>query len=400
MGGARKQRGVIVRRYKTTSAIQIEFTYRGSRCRESLKIEATPSNLKYAANLRGEILNSIERGTFRYADYFPDSPRAKLFGHAGRRRTVEEALTSYIAGIEEAAAAGNMSPGTLHGYRSAVEHHLVPTFGKTALRDLTTAELRDWMRGMVTTAKTVRNILTPLRAVLDDAVADGEIEFSPLSKIQTRRVLRGHKRSGYVVDPFDLDEIRAILAASEGQSRNLIQFAFWSGLRTSELIALEWRDIDFVHGAVRVQRAVVEGVEKGPKTEAGRRDVLLLPPARAALVAQKPYSFIAGGRVFQRPVALVPWTHPSEIQREAWAPALKRAGVRYRIPYQTRHTYASMLLMAGERPLWVAQQMGHVDVEMIYRVYATWIPDPKQEGGYKPVADWNIDTGATREAGK
>jgi len=60
--------------------------------------------------------------------------------------------------------------------------------------------------------------------------------------------------------------------------------------------------------------------------------------------------------------------------RQAWAGILRRAGIRYRNPYQTRHTYASMLLTAGENPMWVATQMGHADWGMIRKVYGRWIP--------------------------
>ena len=41
------------------------------------------------------------------------------------------------------------------------------------------------------------------------------------------------------------------------QTRNIFEFAFWTGLRTSELIALEWGDIDFDRAIVRVRRAYV-----------------------------------------------------------------------------------------------------------------------------------------------
>lgn len=41
------------------------------------------------------------------------------------------------------------------------------------------------------------------------------------------------------VNPFTLEEINKIFNSCTGQIRNLIQFAFWSGLRTSELIALK-----------------------------------------------------------------------------------------------------------------------------------------------------------------
>ena len=69
------------------------------------------------------------------------------------------------------------------------------------------------------------------------------------------------------IDPFSPDEINAILGAADGPIRNLLQFAFWTGLRTSELIALRWEDVD--GDAIHVQRAKVRGKLKSPKTEAG-----------------------------------------------------------------------------------------------------------------------------------
>jgi integrase len=43
-------------------------------------------------------------------------------------------------------------------------------------------------------------------------------------------------------------------------------------------------------------------------------------------------------------------------------------------PYQSRHTYASMMLSAGENPMWVAKQLGHKDRTMIAKVYGRWMP--------------------------
>src|SRR5262245_64719659 len=72
-----------------------------------------------------------------------------------------------------------------------------------------------------------------------------------------------------------------------------------------------------------------------------------------------------------------------------WAPALRRAGVRYRKPYQTRHTYASMALMAGESPMWVAKQMGHTDWSLTAKRYARWIPSDMPDAGKKMTAAWS-----------
>ncbi len=64
-----------------SKTIRIIFRYRGVRCRESLKLKATSANIKFAINLRGEILNAIARGTFNYLTYFPKSNNAKKFGY-------------------------------------------------------------------------------------------------------------------------------------------------------------------------------------------------------------------------------------------------------------------------------------------------------------------------------
>lgn len=69
-----------------------------------------------------------------------------------------------------------------------------------------------------------------------------------------------------------------------------------------------------------------------------------------------------------------------------WVPAMKKAGVRYRRPNQTRHTYASMMLSAGEHPMWVAKQMGHTDWTMIARAYRRWMPTADKTAGEKAEA--------------
>lgn len=109
----------------------------------------------------------------------------------------------------------------------------------------------------------------------------------------------------------------------------------------------------------------------------------LLRPAMEALKAQKAHTFLADAEVFQNPRTLERWAGDGPIRKTMWVPAMKKAGVRYRRPYQTRHTYASMMLSAGEHPMWVAKQMGHTDWTMIARVYGRWMPSGDEEAGFK-----------------
>jgi len=166
----------------------------------------------------------------------------------------------------------------------------------------------------------------------------------------------------------------------------LWRFAFFSGLRSSELIALHWEDIDWDKKTANINKAFVCGEFKTTKTPSGVRKLLLLPPALKALKLQKQYTFSLKGQVFYNPYTNQPWTDARQIRERAWCPIIKAAGVRYRNPYQTRHTYASMMLSKGENILWVAQQMGHVNIEMVIEHYAKWIPDNDITEGYKPIS--------------
>ena len=359
------------------SSIQIDFYYLGKRCRETLKLEPTKANLTFAQRFKATILHEIAIGTFTYSKHFPNSKHARL-GSKTNNKTVPQALDNFIE-----ASRRTLQKSTWRDYRSSIEHHLKPQFGEMRLADVTSSTIKTWIGGLTISNKRINNVLIPLRTIFDDAYSDGVIDRNPVSRISNLSVRTDEP------NPFKPDEVKAILEVLSPQGANLIQFAIWTGLRTSELIALEWGDIDWKAGLVRVRRATVNKHTKQPKTKAGERDVKLFPPALDSLKSQKQFTFIAGGRVFNNPRTNTPWETDGQIRKTMWTPALKKACVLYRNPYQTRHTYASTLLSAGENPLWVAQQMGHKDWGMIRKRYGRWIPDVDTSAGGKVMAFWS-----------
>src|SRR5688572_2041976 len=83
-------RGISIRSYRGgIESFEIQFHFRGVRCRETLKgLPVTRANERYAINLKAEIEGAIGRGTFKYTDYFPDSKRARLLGHGNSSKTI------------------------------------------------------------------------------------------------------------------------------------------------------------------------------------------------------------------------------------------------------------------------------------------------------------------------
>lgn len=366
-------RGVTVRKHSQGETINITFTYKGVKCREPLSnLEVNNKNLKYAERTLGEIHNKIERGTFIYAEYFPRSSRLKIFGNAATGKTVKMYLDEYLSICETR----KLSPSTINGYkkcRSALSDlYLFPA------SELTPAAIKAWIQSRTTTLKTIRNQLSFLRSALDEAVTDGVLQINPVSLVTASRYQsdKSTTDSDYIVDPLSPAEVEALLAsAGNKQWENLFMFAIQTGLRSSELCALRWRDIDFIGKTAHVQNASVVGVIKGTKTKAGTRKVELNEMAMTVLAAQKAFTFMKDATIFEDPKTKKPWAGADAIRKKAWVPTLRKAGIRYRNPYQTRHTFATRHISQGANLFWLAGQMGHKGPEMLFRHYGSYVKE-------------------------
>lgn len=356
----RGQRGITIR----GNSAQIAFTYQGVRCRETIPIPPTKAAQKELVLKRQAILYEISTGTFDYCKHFPHSKKAREFRKTRPDQyTIGEALKNWLQRNQS-----KCQPSTIRDYNSAIYHHLIPTFGEMAISELTAIMVKAFLADLPCSNKRKSNILIPLRRVFDELYHDEIIDKHPLERV------KNHPTSTREPEPFNADEMSRILQELSGQERNLIQFAFYSGLRTSELIALRWQDVDLDKNCIYVRSARVRGHLKCTKTKSGKREVTLQPQAREALISQQSLTSEQNDIVFHDSRSNQPWKDDQAIRKIVWTPALKRAGIKYRNPYQTRHTFASMLLSRGENPMYVAQQMGHKDWSMIIKVYGRWIP--------------------------
>ena len=358
-----RQRGITIR----GNSAQIAFTYQGVRCRETIPIPPTKAAQKELALKRQAILYEISMGTFDYSKHFPYSKKAKEFRQTRPDRyTIKEAIISWLQRNQ-----AKLQKSTLQDYNSAIYYHLIPTFGDLPIAELTASKVKEWLSELPCSNKRKGNILIPLRQMFEELYHDEIIDKNPLTRVKN---LPKETREP---EPFTQEEIARILNELTGQAKNLIQFAFYSGLRTSELIALRWQDVDFENNRIFVRSAYVRGQLKDTKTKSGKREVTLQPQAKEALLNQQTFTKQQNGTVFHDPDTHQPWRNDQPIRKKVWIPVLKKAGIKYRNPYQTRHTFASTLLSSGANPLWVAQQMGHKDWGQIRKVYGRWIPQSK-----------------------
>lgn len=338
-----------------------------------------------------DIIDSINQGTFDYAVTFPSSKRAQLFGQENEL-TVQAYLETWIDGMQPF-----LKASTHKNYVKIVNNRLIPALGKYKLRLLTLKIVKEFALTIEGSPKTVGNIISPLRTALADAVDDELIEFSPIENWKIRRRKQQAAIKTDNIDPFDAAERAAILDAlsSQSQHQNLVQFWFWTGLRTSELCALDWSDIDFVNSKASINKALTQAARQSeePKTTAGNRIVDLPDPAIEALKRQKLITWLKNEEVFQNERTQERWSGDQPIRKTMWAHAIKRAGVRYRYPYQCRHSFATMMLNAGEPIQWIANQLGHTDWTFTMRTYTRFMPKEYQDAGSKAVKKYAPSSG-------
>lgn len=348
----------------------MRFTYEGARHVQTLQLNGEPmaptaANVKYANRLAIEIKERIRHGTFSMVEYFPASGE-------GGALTVGSQLDAWLGAqrLEESTRAGYES-AVRFWKKTACDLKTELTLGERPLRALRTGHI---LTAIATrpelSGKTVNNYVAVLREALELAVTDKLLTENPALKVPTAK----HQKEP--PDPFARDEMEKILAAMEvthaGQAANLVEMWFWTGLRTSEIFGLQWGNVDLASETILVTEAVVRGLRKDRTKTNISRTVKLNSRALAAIQRQRQHTQISGGPVFLDPRYGTPWSDERAFRRSYWTPALKRLGIRYRRPYNMRHTYATVMLMAGMNPAFCAKQLGH-SVEMFHKTYARWL---------------------------
>jgi integrase len=149
--------------------------------------------------------------------------------------------------------------------------------------------------------------------------------------------------------------------AEDRQDGELVRVAAYAGLRRGELVALRWRDVDFVRRKIVVRRAVSANVDtKSTKSTKSRRarEVPLPDQAAGALdrLSQRgdftsPDDYVFANRLGRR-------LDGSAVRRrvERARDAMRLRPMRF---HDLRHTYGSLLVAGGVDLASVKAAMGH-----------------------------------------
>ncbi|WP_122552768.1 tyrosine-type recombinase/integrase [Pseudomonas viridiflava] len=371
---ARKSMGLPTGVEFAGQSIRIRFTWNGERRCETLPYPQTPKGIKAASDLRSNVVSLAKHGVLdanRYAELFPNSKHSST----GTRILFGEYAQAWLNGREVVA-------GTKRNYRISLNRYWMPRLALMPLDILSPMDLRKVVAETPWKTPTVkRAAIQRLGAMLNSAVIDGILQRNPVDSLE----LPSKQSKG--PDPFTVQEADTIieslynsLTGSLSVYAAYFEFAFYTGMRPGEIAALRWDEVDMDKRLAHVCRIVVDGViEERTKTKAGRT-VMLNSRALNALQMAKRVADLrrTQKRIHQNSPYVFPPTRTSEYLAQAsltdkfFKPTLKSLGIRGRRQYNCRHTYATMCLMAGINPAFIANQLGH-SVQMLLSTYAKWL---------------------------
>ena len=339
---------------KVKEWIWVRFSHNGKNYRKTLELENTKANMKLARN---ELL-----------------PQMQVKLYSGELFKVSVPTVDEYSKLSFEMHSKTRKESTQADYRISYEKHIKPHLGKKKLDSIKPSDISLWQNRVLESVspRRLKNIRAVLSTIIQDAMRDELIMRNPLPLVKLPRADKVE------ISPFSIDEIFTILDKAYGQFKNFYALAFFTGLRSGEMIGLKWEDIDFFKAEIYVRRAIKMGVVSTPKTANSVRyiDIIdsLLPYLRDQFnltAHKKSYVFLNDMGEHFYDIKRIRNTH--------WTKVLKACELKYRPIYHTRHTFATMMLENGEDILWVSNMLGHTDSTMTLSRYARYIKrDDKQ----------------------
>jgi integrase len=292
-------------------------------------------------------------------------------------------------------------PSTEKDYRSILDNHVLPAFGKKPVTEIKRMMIKKFLMKKIKSgyaASTVSHMKSCIGGALNVAVDDGVLMANPahrLGKISKKRDVQSD------IKPYSRDELASLLDSFQThfpvhypQALTLAR----TGMRLGEALALQWDDIDFEGRSITIQRTFSRGKIGLPKNGKRRR-----------IDMSKQLTQVLKDTKHQRKIETInngwgkvpEWVFVSNTgtaldinhwRKRVFYKAIEKAELRKIRVHDIRHTYASLLIQAGESLAYVRDQLGHHSISVTVDIYGHLTP-----GGNKDAVDRldDLDADAT-----
>ena len=325
---------------RSNGKLYLEYRAYGKILQRSTRLTDTPKN---RALIKKEVIPALEKEIL--AGRF-DQERPNVF---------KKYSSSYLKEKKHLKTANRVEK-----HIAVINNH----FGDIPIDKLKRSDVKEWIQNQLEniSPKTVSNYLASLRGIIDIAIDKEVIKHNVAKGIK----LPTHYTQE--IEPFSGEEVKLLLKNANSFFKLYLAIGFYTGMRTGEILGLQYSDIDFDKRVIYVSRTIGEGKVSTPKTRKSIREVPILDDLLPYL--KKPSNSIwlfhkkNGSRLGRL----------GENRYREWHKLLDGCKIAYRKPYATRHTFiVSMLKHSNLSILEIAQTVGHSTSQMIINNYGKYI---------------------------
>lgn len=269
------------------------------------------------------------------------------------------------------------SHSTRRNYIFYLNKWIIPRWKDYELAKVRTVDVESWLRSLALARGTCAKIRNLMSVLFNHAWRHELFDRNPIRLV---RQSAKRRKTPIVLTPA---EIKALLDNLALRERTLVLLAASTGLRQSEIFALQWGDIDFAQGTMNVTRAIAYGVVGKCKTEASQKPVPVHPILAEALSLwrencsyRKPEDWVFATRLHRGKKPL--WGQA--ILRKYVRPAAEKLGIQKRIGWHTfRHTYSTLLRSVGAEFKVMQELMRHSSLRSTLNVYTQAVTPAKHQ---------------------
>ncbi|MBE3597771.1 MAG: site-specific integrase, partial [Limnochordaceae bacterium] len=333
---------------------------------------ATAKSLEEARRLRRQLQAEVDK-----AGHVP--PQSMIFGDFLTKKFIPEHVATRRLRTQK-------------GYGDIIANHLVPALGKVRLDRLTREHLVAYFRAKREASKkdgsralSERTLLHHYRLIhkaLNCAVEWGYVGRNVCDQVPPPRPERYRANT---LTAEQADKLLEYLKEKGHRHYALIATALGTGARISEILALQWQDVDPIHGVITIRRSLESQGDKTPRfgsTKNGEgRAIAMADFVREALV-DRWTEYLREKDAFAqdyRDFGLVFCKENGEPYDQRYithmfAKALKDAKLPHVRFHDLRHTVATLLLKRNVHPKVVQEILGHSTIQVTLDIYSHVVP--------------------------
>ena len=274
---------------------------------------------------------------------------------------------------------------TARGYQSWLKNYIKPKWGEYPIQRIKPLAVEQWLKGLDLAPKSKGHLKNQMRIVFNCAMRWELLPYqaNPMGLVRVKDVSK-RMREPVVLT---VEQFRQVLEHIPEPYRTMCIVAACLGLRISEVLGLQWRDLDGETRQVQIRRSWVYGRVGEPKTENSKKPIPV-DPALDKIVREHrrrlPARLQLSEWVFPSKRTGMP-PHPWSAQRRWLLRAGEKVGVG-RIGWHTfRHTYSTLLNEYGADVKVQQELLRHADIRTTMNIYTRAVPERLRKANRKVV---------------